>query len=348
MRRYKHGPACTCLQLGSSNVGSDSSKGAAGGWLVKLKKIKSIAAPDDVMQAMTKMPATEEAYDVLMSQHRNTHTTMKGVLSDKVDIKYCAVSSMGRDVFAVYEAEDESFVICNAAINNKEGFNDDIVVKKHLILACFDTVCVETALRVLNIALSMDAVRLLLQTAPETSIALNEDKPPPPNTALHVLCDYNKLLLFDALKDEAILAWVSQCLSLFAQSPVRMKEEITVGSMQLEFARVENNSYSTLTYTCKDYLYKDHAGIVHHVYMCVHEEVEVPSEPYPPSDSSPKFLAHARSGSFNRVEIFLRQHIGDTRGPVKPVATLQMRRGAMSTLGSKRKRPNILIDLDEH
>jgi hypothetical protein len=119
-----------CMQVGSSNVGIDSSKGAAGGRLIKLKKIKSIAPPDDVMQAFTKMPATEEAYDLLMSHYRNTHTTMKGVLDSKGDIKYCAMSSMGRDVFAVYETEDESFVICNAVIVNKEGFNDDIVVTK--------------------------------------------------------------------------------------------------------------------------------------------------------------------------------------------------------------------------
>ena len=328
-----------CLQLGSSNVGIDSSKGAAGGWLIKLKKIKSIAPPDDVMQAFSKMPATEEAYDLLMSQHRNTHTTMKGVLDSKGDIKYCAMSSMGRDVFAVYEAEDESFVVCNAAINNKEGFNDDIVVQKNLVLACFDTLCVDTALRVLNIALSMDAVRLLLQTAPETSIALNEAKPPPPNTALQLICDYNKLLLFDALKDDAIVSWVQdQLRSGSTDSKV-------VGNMHLEVAKGQDSPGSTLTYTCTDHVYKDHASIVHHIYVRVHEEVEVPSEPYPPSESAPKFLAHARSGSFNRVEILLRQH--NTAGPLKPVATLQMRRGAMSTLGSKRKRPNILPDFGE-
>jgi hypothetical protein len=208
--------------------------------------------------------------------------------------------------------------------------------------------CVDTALRVLNIALSMDAVRLLLQTAPETSIALNEDKPPPPNTALHVLCDYNKLLLFDALKDDAIVSWVSKCLSLFSQSPVRIKEETTIGNMQLEFARAYDSPLCTsckLTYTCTDFVYKDHESIMHHIHIRVHEEVEVPSEPYPPSDSAPKFLAHARSGAFNRVEILLRQH--NTTGPLKPVATLQMRRGAMSAVGSKRKRPNILIELDE-
>jgi len=335
-----------CLQLGSSNVGSDSSKGAAGGWLVKLKKIKSIAPPDDVMQAMTKMPATEEAYDLLMSQHRSTHTTMKGVLSDKVDIKYCAVSSMGRDVFAVYEDEDKSFVICNAAISNKEGFNDDIVVPKDLVLACFDTLCADTALRVLNIALSMDAVRLLLQTAPETSIALNEDKPPPPNTALHLLCDYNKLLCFDALKDDAIVAWVQDKLRSFSQAPAQdMADSKVIGNMHLEIARPHDIPFSTLTYTSTDYVYKDHAGILNHIYVRVHEFVDYYSEACSSSESAPKFLAHEKSGSFNRVEILLRQH--NTTGPLKPVACLQMRRGAMSAVGSKRKRPNILIDIPE-
>ena len=98
------------------------------------------------MQALTKMPATEEAYELLMSQYRSTHATMKGVLDSKVEIKYCAVSSMGRDVFAAYDADD-GFVICNAAINNSEGFTDEIFVPKDLVLACFDTLCVDTALR---------------------------------------------------------------------------------------------------------------------------------------------------------------------------------------------------------
>jgi len=324
-----------CLQVGSSNC-----TGAAGGWLFKLKKVKSIVQPDDVMQAMAKMPATEEAYDQLMSQYRSTHATMKGVLSDKVDIKYCAVSSMGRDVFAVHE--EDGFVICNAAINNSEGFTYEIHVPTHLVLACFDTLCAETALRVLNVALSMDAVRLLLQTAPETSIALNEDKPPPPNTALHLLCDYNKLLLFDALKDDAIVSWVQENLRSGST------DSKVIGNMHLEVARAHDSPkcpFGKLTYTCTDYVYKDHASLMHHIYIRVHEEVEVSSEGCSSSESAPKFLAHAKSGAFNRVEILLRQH--NTEGPLKLVASLQMRRGAMSTLGSKRKRPNILVELDE-
>jgi hypothetical protein len=117
------------LQVGSSN-----STGAAAGYLFKLEKIKSMDPPEDVMHwVLTKMPATEEAYELLMSQHRTTHGNMKGSLSDKVDIKYCVVSSMGHDVFAVYDA-DEGFVICNVVINNKEGFTDEIVVHKKLVL----------------------------------------------------------------------------------------------------------------------------------------------------------------------------------------------------------------------
>ena len=289
-----------CLQVGSS-----TSTGAAAGYLLKLKKIKSITPPEDVMQALTKMPAPEEAYELLMSQYRSTHATMKGVLDSKVEIKYCAVSSMGRDVFAVYE--DESFVICNAAINNKEGFTDEIVVCKELVLACFDTLCVDTALRVLNIALSMDAVRLLLQTAPETSIALNEDKPPPPNTALQVLCDYNKLLCFDALKDDAIVAWVQDKLRSFSQAPAQdMTDSKLIGNMHLQLARAQGSAFSKLAYTCTDNVYKDHAGIMHDIYICVHEEVEVASEASASSESAPKFIAHAKSGAFNRVEIMLR------------------------------------------
>ena len=73
----------------------------------------------------------------------------------------------------------------------------------------FDTDCVHTALRLLNIALSMDAISIILQSAPETTLALNEDRPVPANTALCVLCDYNKLLLLDTFKDSAAMAWLN-------------------------------------------------------------------------------------------------------------------------------------------
>ena len=102
--------------------------------------------------------------------------------------------------------------------------------------------------------------------------------------------------------------------------------------------------HGSRVHSCTDHVYKDHANIMHHIYICVHEEVEVTSE-YEPSDSAPKFLAHAKPGAFNRVEILIQQH--NYSGPPKCVASLQMRRGAMSTLGSKRKRPNILAELEE-
>jgi hypothetical protein len=84
-----------CLQVASGNV-----TGASAGYLLKLKKIKSIPPPPDLMHTLTKMPQSEEAYEVLMEQYRSTYTTMKGGLSDKLDTKYCVVSSMGHDVFA--------------------------------------------------------------------------------------------------------------------------------------------------------------------------------------------------------------------------------------------------------
>jgi hypothetical protein len=63
---------------------------------------------------------------------------MKGDISDKLETKYCVVFSMGRDVFADYDTE-EGFLICNAGINNKKGFTDEIVVRESLVMSCFDT-----------------------------------------------------------------------------------------------------------------------------------------------------------------------------------------------------------------
>jgi hypothetical protein len=328
-----------CLQVASSN-----STGATAGYLLKLKKLRYSPPPDDLMHALTKMPATEEAYELLMEQYRSAYPTMKGGISDKLDVKYCVVSSMGRDVFASYDAE-EGFVICNAAINNKEGFTDEIVVHESLVLARFDTVCVQTALRILNIALSLDAVSLVLQTAPETTIALNDDRPTAPNTALCLLCDYNKLLFFDALKHVGALAWVQDEMRGFSHNtPEEMQVATVIGNMHLELAKEKDSAFSTFTYTCTDVIYKDHANTAHHIYVRIHDEVHLSNGPDTQCGSAPKFISHDRPGPCNAVDIMLKPQNGSA--PAKKILSLQMRRGAMSSVCSKRKRPNLLEDMD--
>ena len=323
-----------CLQVASSNV-----TGASAGYLLKLKKIKHIPPPEDLMHALTKMPQTEEAYEVLMEQYRSTHPTIKGAISDKLDVKYCVISSMGRDVFATYD-DEEGFVICNAAINNKEGFTDEIVVHQSLVLECFDTPCVKTALKILNIALSTDAVVLLLQTAPETTIALNEDKPTAPNTALCLLCDYNKLLFLDALKHSGALAWVQDEMRCFAHKTAEEIQVATaIGNMQLVLVKDKDSEFSTFTYTCTDVVYKDHANTAHHIYVRIHEEVHNPGGD---DEFTSKTISHGRSGPCNKIHILLKPN--NSPAPPTELLALQMRRGSMSMLGSKRKRPNLLLD----
>jgi len=327
-----------CLQVASGNV-----TGASAGYLLKLKKIKYIPPPQDLMHALTKMPQTEEAYEVLMEQYRTTYTTMKGGISDKLDTKYCVVSSMGHDVFADYDAE-EGFLICNAAINNKEGFTDEILVRESLVLSCFDTPCVQTALRLLNIALGMDAVHLILQIAPETTIALNEDKPTAPNTALSILCNYNKLLFFDALSNANALAWVQDEMRCFSHNfPEEMKVSTVMGNMQLELAKEKDSEFSTFTYSCTDIIYKDHLNCSNHIYIRVHDQVKFCCDTE--SSEPAKFLSHAKSGPYNTLDILLKPQ--SSTSPPKKILTLQMRRGAMSSVGSKRKRPNILDVAEE-
>lgn len=327
-----------CLQVASGNV-----TGASAGYLLKLKKIKAIPPPQDLMHALAKLPQTEEAYELLMEHHRNTYTTMKGGISDKLDIKYCVVSSMGRDVFADYDAE-EGFLICNAAINNKEGFTDEIFVRESLVLSCFDTACVQTALRILNIALSMDAIHLLLQAAPETTIALNEDKPTAPNTALSILCDYNKLLFFDALSNANAHAWMQDEMRCFSHNfPEEMKVSTVIGNMQLELAKEKDTEFSTFTYCCNDVIYKDHLNCSNQIYIRVHDQVKFCCDTE--SSEPAKFLSHAKSGPYNTLDILLKPQ-SSTSSP-KKILTFQMRRGAMSSVGSKRKRPNIMDVADE-
>lgn len=322
-----------CLQVASGNV-----TGASAGYLLKLKKIKYIPPPEDLMHALTKLPQTEEAYELLMEQYRSTYSTMKGGISDKLDIKYCVVSSMGRDVFADYDVE-EGFLICNAAINNKEGFTDEIVVRESLVLSCFDTACVQTALKLLNVALSLDAIYLILQTAPETTVALNEDKPTAPNTALCMLCDYNKLLFFDALAHAGALAWVQDEMRCFSHNfPEEMKVSTVIGNMNLELAKEKDSEFSTFTYCCTDFIYKDHLNSSHFIYIRVHDQVRFCCDTE--SSEPAKFLSHAKPGPYNTLEFMLKPQ-NSTSSP-KTILTMQMRRGAMSNVGSKRKRPNIL------
>ena len=329
-----------CLQVASSNV-----TGASAGYLLKLKKIKHIPPPEDLMSALTKMPQSEDAYEVLMQNFRSTHPTMKGVISDKLEVKYCVTSEMGRDVYATYD-EEEGFIICNAAINNKEGFTDEIVVHESLVFSCFDTSCEKAALRILNIALSMDAVILLLQTAPETTIALNEDKPPAPNTALCLVCDYNKLLLLDALKHAGALAWVQDEMRCFSHNvPEAMKVACVLGKMQLELSKDKDSEFSTFTYSSTDIIYRDHANNAHHIYIRIHEEVHSFSGADAASDFAPTTVAHERSGEYNAVSIVLKQQ--NSSAPPKELLVMQLRRGCMSMLGSKRKRPNLLLDVGD-
>jgi len=328
------------LQVASSNV-----TGAAAGYLLKLKKIKSIATPEDLMMALTKMPQSEDAYAELMEEYRSTYTTLKGVISDKLDIKYCVVSSMGRDVFAVYDAED-GYVICNACIKNKEGFTDEIVVAKHLVLSRFDTDCVHTALRLLNIALSMDAISIILQSAPETTLALNEDKPVPANTALCILCDYNKLLLLHTFKDSVAMAWLNDNLKSFSQDTSEdQKAETVIGNMEFQLTRNKDSRYSALTYSCSDITYKDHENIAHQIYICIQEEVHVLTDTDLSMESSPKFISHKFPGAHNIVDVILKRQ--NSSAPPKTILSLQMRRGAMSNIGSKRKRPDLFLSVDD-
>jgi hypothetical protein len=214
------------------------------------------------------------------------------------------------------------------------------------VLSRFDTDCVHTALRILNIALSLDAVSLILQTAPETTIALNDDKPTAPNTALCLLCDYNKLLFLDALKHVGALAWVQDEMRCFSHNvPEAMQVATVIGNMQLELAKEKDSAFSTFTYTCTDTVYTDHANTAHHVYVRIHEEVHVGHGPDTPCGCAPKFIAHERPGPCNAVDIMLKPQ--NSAAPAKKVISLQMRRGAMSSVGSKRKRPNLLQDIDE-
>ena len=109
--------------------------------------------------------------------------------------------------------------------------------------------------------------------------------------------------------------------------------------MKLELAKAKDSEFGTFTYCCTDFIYKDHLNCAHHIYICIHEEVQVCCDT-DLSGEPAKFISHAKPGQYNQLDITLKPQ--NNASPPKTILSLQMRRGAMSNVGSKRKRPNIL------
>jgi hypothetical protein len=70
-----------------SNSASSNVTGATAGYLLKLKKIRYIPPPDDLMHALTKMPATEEAYEMLMEQFMEMKSMIANLQSEIESLK---------------------------------------------------------------------------------------------------------------------------------------------------------------------------------------------------------------------------------------------------------------------
>jgi len=112
--------------------------------------------------------------------------------------------------------------------------------------------------------------------------------------------------------------------------------------MDLELAKQKDSEFSTLTYCCTDLTYKDHLNCSNFIYIRVHDQVRFCCDTE--SSEPAKFLSHAKSGPYNTVEFMLKPQ--NSTSPPKTILTMQMRRGAMSAVGSKRKRPNIMDEID--
>ena len=186
-----------CLQIASSNV-----EACAKGYLLKLKKMKHMACALDVDSALAKLPASETEFDSLMSKHRTESPGLKGCLDSSGDLRCFAVKQLGPEACA-FEHND-GILICNAQVNNTEGFCDDIYVPMHVVSQKFQLRNSAELLKLLNLALSRQTVGLLLRSSNKSVLLSDDEADAHPLVALMLTWDVNAFLDLHALAAPAV------------------------------------------------------------------------------------------------------------------------------------------------
>jgi hypothetical protein len=183
------------LQLTSGNVDA-----ATKGYLVKLKKAKILASVD-LSATLTKLPHTEEQFDMLSSKYRTDFPGMKGSLDSSNDLWCFAMQSLGPDA-CVFE-HDDGFLISNSMTGSCECFRDDIFVPEHVMQQCLLIADRALTVKFLNITLVVEAVGALVKTSASNVLLTSDDLHP--LVALTLVLDVNALLSLDVLNAPEVL-----------------------------------------------------------------------------------------------------------------------------------------------
>jgi len=177
------------LQLASGNVDA-----ASKGYLLKLRKAK-VLAPADLAATLWRLPRSEQDFDALANKYRADFPAMKGSLDSSNELRCFALRSLGPDACAF--AHDGGVLISNAATGNSESFCDDIFVPEQALRLCLQVADSAVALKLLNVALAVQAVGALVKTCASNVLLSVEDVHP--LVALTLVLDVNVLLSLDAL-----------------------------------------------------------------------------------------------------------------------------------------------------
>jgi hypothetical protein len=184
--------SAVCLQIASSNV-----EACAKGYLLKVKRIKHMAAACDVSSAFAKLPGSEAEFEALMSKHRALSPGLKGSLDSSGDMRCFVVKHLGPEACAF--AHNSGILVCNAQAHNAEGFCDDIYVPAHVVAQKFQVADGTDLLKLLNVALSLQTVGMLVMSSTKNVLMSDDEVDAHPLVALMLTWDVNRFLDLHAL-----------------------------------------------------------------------------------------------------------------------------------------------------
>jgi hypothetical protein len=308
-----HVGSIVAMQLSSSNV-----EAAGKGYLVKLKKIKLMSASADLYTTLAKLPQSEDEYDTRASKYRIDNPAMKGCLDSSSDMRCFAVQSLGPEACAF--AHDDGFVISNARTHNCEGFRDDIFVPMHVVMQCLQVRDAQDALKLLNLALAVEAVGAILKSSASNMLLSTADLHP--LLALTLVLDINVLLCLDAL--------AASDVRQFLQSTDTGDVPFTARDLVVSKTDTKIHWYSTKQVYVTD---RDTAQLSFTLFS---KEVEGPADA-PQAQSQ---LSAGCAGAYKRLSVFfLRQDVSVR------IIDLELRMPDTSSMRQKRKRPVLgLVD----
>jgi hypothetical protein len=298
------------LQVASGNVDA-----AGKGYLLKLKKAKVLSPGADLFTTVAKLPQSEEEFDARAAKYREEYPAMKGSLDSSTDMRCFATPRLGPDA-CVY-AHEGGFLISNAMTVGYEGFRDDIFVPAHVARQCFQVEDEAAALKLMNIALAVEAVGAVVKTC-SSNVLLSADDVHP-LVALALVLDVNVFLSLDALAVPEV--------AFFLRSG---------GEGQFE-ARdvVVNTSPGVIHWRNTKQAYKTDAEAAQ-VSFSLHAADHCGPEHLPFASGQ---LSVGCSGAYKKLSVLLTRS-----GSSRRILELELRMGSASSMRQKRKRPEIVWD----